>query len=208
LSLTPNVIVNTDLVGKDDIKSWQDLLAPKWKGKMAMHDPRQGSGPATSGIGIFRSLGEDFWQKMAAQDITLHARFDLPVSQVVNGEKSLSIWPPYSRTIIAIKAGAPIRIVHLDKGTSAYVNAVNIVKNAPHPNASLVLLNWMLSREGQAAIGKAVENYSIRKDVNEDWITIPELNTATFTLLETPNNIDPAITADATEFSNKIFGPQ
>lgn len=30
---------NTDLVSKDEIKSWRDLLQPKWKGKIILNDP-------------------------------------------------------------------------------------------------------------------------------------------------------------------------
>lgn len=207
-SITPSVIVNSDIVKPGEIKAWNDLLDSKWKGRIAMTEARQGSGPGTSGMFVFSSLGEEFWKKMAAQNITMHVSYDLPVSQVALGEKWITLFPAFSRTIAAIKAGAPVRITHLDGGTSYYINGVNLVKNAPHPNAALVVLNWMFSKEGQAAIGRGADNYTVRKDLKEDWIRIPELNTSTFTLMEPANNSDLTGPKTGTDFATKVFGPK
>ncbi|MDP2744861.1 MAG: extracellular solute-binding protein [Dehalococcoidia bacterium] len=205
-SITPSVIINTDLVRKSEIRSWNDLLDPKWKDRMVMSEARAGPGPGTSGLGAFMVLGEDFWKKMAAQRIILFPGIDLTVTQVALGEKSLALFPAFSRTVTAIRAGAPIQIVHLQEGTSYAVNAVNVLKSAPHPNAALVFLNWMLSKEGQAAISRATDNYSVRNDVTETWLRTPELNLGTYTLLEPPNNIDPVIQTKSRDFAIKIFG--
>jgi iron(III) transport system substrate-binding protein len=205
-SITPSLIVNSDVVKVGEIRTWNDLLDPKWRDKIAMTDARPGSGPGTSGMFMFSSLAEEFWKKMAAQRIAMYQSYDLPVSQVALGERWMALFPAFSRTVAAIKAGAPIRITHLEGGTSYYINGVTIVKNAPHPNAALVVLNWMFSREGQAAIGKGADNYSVRNDVAEDWIRIPELNLGTFTLLEPANNSDLAGPKKGTEFATSIFG--
>lgn len=204
--ITPSVLVNTDLVKKGEITSWNDLLDPKWRDKMVMTDPRPASGPGASGIWIFMGLGEDFWKKMAAQRITMQVRYDASVNQVVYGEKSLVLFPAFSRTVAAIRAGAPLQIVHLKEGTSYYLNGIIMLKDAPHPNASLMFLNWLFSREGQIAVGRSMGNYSVRKDVLEDWLMIPELNPAAFTMIEPPNNLDPEGSKKAAEFAKTTFG--
>ncbi|MBM2831436.1 MAG: Ferric transporter ATP-binding subunit, partial [Dehalococcoidia bacterium] len=50
-------VINTDLVKKGEITSWNDLLDPKWRDKMVMTDPRPGSGPGASGLGTWITFG-------------------------------------------------------------------------------------------------------------------------------------------------------
>ena len=153
-------------------------------------------------------LGEDYWKKVAAQRVTMQVKYDMVVSQVAFGEKPVAMFPAYSQLVNAIQAGAPVQIVHLKEGTTYYLSGVTFIKSAPHPNAALVFLNWMLSREGQTAIGKAAKTFSVRKDLNEDWLGIPELNLGTFKLLVPPNNVDPQTSPKGAEFGKKIFGIQ
>ncbi|MBM2831781.1 MAG: extracellular solute-binding protein family 1 [Dehalococcoidia bacterium] len=208
-AITPSVLANTDLVRKGEIQSWSDLLDPRWAGKIVMSDPRPGQGPGSAGISAWSTvLGEEFWKKLAAQRVTLHIRYEIPVNQVTFGEKAIAIFPAYSQSVAAIKAGAPMQIMHLKEGTSYYVNGVGFIANAPHPNAVLVLLNWMFSKEGQAAMGRAMETYTVRKDVSEDWFKIAELRPGTFTFLEPPNNLDPESSKRGGVFGKTIFGAQ
>ncbi|MBM2831782.1 MAG: hypothetical protein HW414_834, partial [Dehalococcoidia bacterium] len=78
----------------------------------------------------------------------------------------------------------------------------------PHPNAALVLLNWMFSKEGQTAMGGAAKTYSVRRDVNENWFNIAELRPGTFTFLDPPNNLDPQNAPRGAAFAKAIFGTQ
>ncbi|MBM2831718.1 MAG: putative binding protein component of iron transporter precursor [Dehalococcoidia bacterium] len=205
-SLTPSVLANTDLVRPGEITSWNDLLDSRWRDRMVMNDPRTGSGPGASGLGAWTILGEDFWKKMAAQRITLQASYGVQIDQLVHGEKSVGLFPSYSRTVAAIRAGAPLKIVNLKEGTSIYVNAVMVVKNAPHPNASLVFLNWLLTKEGQIVMGKVLENSSMRTDVVEDWWKIAELRPGAYTVLEPPNNLDLETPKKGVDLATKLFG--
>ncbi|MFC1968410.1 ABC transporter substrate-binding protein [Chloroflexota bacterium] len=153
-SLIPSLLVNTDLIKKDEITSWYDLLDPKWKGNMVMEDPRfPGSGNAT--LAAFTSLGEDFWTKLAAQDILMLRRMAV-IDAIVHGEKLLAIGPSSTRPMAAINAGAPVKLIHLKEGTPSADKGAVLVKDAPHPNAALVLLHWMLTKEGQVAINTAL----------------------------------------------------
>lgn len=205
--ITPSIIVNSDLVRSGEIQSWQDLLDPRWRDKMVMTDPRSGTGPGTSGLfAWWKVLGEDYWKKLVAQRPSLTVNPELPVQQIALGEKSIAIFPNFLRIAPAIKAGAPVQIVHLKEGTSYYVTGVALIKNAPHPNASLVFLNWMYTKEGQIAIGNAANVYTIRKDVSDSWINVKEYRPENYTLLEPPNNVDLQGNQKAVEFAKTIFG--
>lgn len=56
-----------------------------------------------------------------------------------------------------------------------YVGAVGLLKQAPHPNATKVAINWLLSWEGQIAFQSAladIGNYceSMREDISKEII--------------------------------------
>lgn len=205
MGLTPSLIINTDLVKPGEIQSWQDLLDPKWKDKIVMSDPRAGSGPAAGGIWVWAKLGEDYWKKLATQRPTMTVSAELPTQQVAYGEKYVAIFPNFLRVVSAITAGAPVQLVHLKEGTAYYISGVGRVKNSPHPNAALVLLNWMFTKEGQAAVGKSSGLFTVRKDVTEDWIRIRELRAGNYTLLEPAANF-PGYSQKGAEFARGIFG--
>ena len=44
-----------------------------------------------------------------------------------------------------------------------------ILKNPAHPNASKVFVNWLLSKEGQTAVTKALGQPTRRFDVDTRW---------------------------------------
>ncbi|MDP2662843.1 MAG: ABC transporter substrate-binding protein [Dehalococcoidia bacterium] len=204
--ITPSIIVNSDLVREGEITSWNDLLDARYRDRMVMTDPRSGTGPGTSGFFAWMTLGEEFWKKIAAQRPNLQVNPEIPTQQTVSGEKLIAIFPNFLRVTSAIRAGAPLRIVHFKEGTSYYITGVVLVKDAPHPNAALVFLNWMMSKEGQEAIGKAANLYTLRKDVKDSWIAVKELFPENFKALEPPKNIDIEGNAKAVEFAKKIFG--
>ena len=48
--------------------------------------------------------------------------------------------------------------------------AIGILKNAPHPNAAKVFVNWLLSKEGQEVWGQAMHDGTRRVDVDTKWL--------------------------------------
>ena len=96
------------------------------------------------------------------------------------GKFPLAIAAPISDIMRAEQQGLPIGIFqpgHFKEGVNLVAGAGSAVllKNAPHPNAAKVALNWLLSREGQIAFQKnyaAVEGGadSRRIDIPKDEI--------------------------------------
>lgn len=202
-ALIPSVLINTDLVRPSEVTALADLLAPRWKGNIAMEDPRVG-GAGNATLATFISLGEDFWKKIAAQNVQLMPSA-LGINAIVHGDKHLEIGASSTRGLAAIKAGAPMQYIHVKEGTPSVTKGAVLTKNAPHPNAALVVLNWLLSKEGQTAVNMATGDPSIRSDVGEDWV-YPSLRSQAAQKLLPPVDNDPDYQKKGSDFGVKIFG--
>ena len=62
-----NIWYNSDQVKADEIRIYDDLLNPKWKGKIGMWDPRQGGAAAGKWAFLWSTKGEAYLRKLVAQ---------------------------------------------------------------------------------------------------------------------------------------------
>jgi iron(III) transport system substrate-binding protein len=170
--VTDTVWYNSDLVKPEEITSYEQLLDPKWKGKIAILDPRTpGSGESTWGF-LWRIKGEKYLTKLAAQDMIVGRNLRQLAEAVARGKAALSIGVSYYTYLPFVKAGLPVKpLPHLKEGFYASSGSGNltVIKNSPHPNAGKVFLNWFLSKEGQTAFTKALGQPTRRLDVDTQW---------------------------------------
>ena len=151
---------NTKLVKPGEIKSYWDLLNPKWKGKIVAYDPSLGgAGDAMRFFYHEKSLGPEFIKRILTEtDIVISSDTRQMGDWLAGGKFALSIFGPISRMDLDVMQvqGLPVSWFPpeaLKEG--AYITAgsggVALINKAPHPNAAKVGLNWLLSREGQIA---------------------------------------------------------
>jgi iron(III) transport system substrate-binding protein len=151
---------NTKLVNPAEIKSYWDLLNPKWKGKIVAYDPTLGgAGDAMRFFYYQKSLGPEFIKRILTEtDIVISSDTRQMGDWLAGGKFALSIFGPISRMDLDIMQiqGLPVSWFapeQLKEG--AYITAgsggVALINKAPHPNAAKIGLNWLLSREGQIA---------------------------------------------------------
>jgi iron(III) transport system substrate-binding protein len=180
LVMTPyqrgTLFYNTNLVKPDEITSYKDLLAPKWKDKMQLDDPRRpGPGQATFiFFYLHPDLGADFIRALAKQNITFQNDYQQEIDLVGQGKTPLLIGGVDYLAEARMKQGAPIGIVppaQLKEGTdvSSASGDVSVFNKAPHPNAAKVYVNWLLGAKEQEAYARATGFVSSRVDVNGDW---------------------------------------
>jgi len=174
----PPFIYNTNLVSPNDFKSWTDLLDAKWHGKITLKDPLSAGG----GLGnstlwyTHESLGKDFMRKLLTQKDIVMPRDDRQMLDfAARGKYPIAIGPSDVLTNEFIARGLPLKHLHpetLKEGT--YITAGNgslvIVRNAPHPNALRVYVDYLLSPEGQLEWSKAAGFASLRRDVPKDHV--------------------------------------
>lgn len=163
-----SVTVNSDLVKPDDIKSYRDLLEPKWKGKIAMHDPSvAGSGQLFVAVHANYIMGQDFLKQLAAQEPFISRDLRLLVEWVARGKYLVGIALDTGSIKEMKSIGAPLQQVVPKEGVSQTTGAgfLSLPKNVPHPNTSTLFINWILSKEGQTTYAITGGSQSAREDI-------------------------------------------
>lgn len=64
-----------------------------------------------------------------------------------------------------VAEGAPVKPLDMKEGVLGFGQTENMVAGAPHPNAAKVLMNWLLSKEGQTVTARAKNSLPLRTDV-------------------------------------------
>ena len=165
---------NTQLLKPDEYRAFDDLLNSKWKGKIAILDPRSAGGGTSSWAFFYKVKGEEFLRKLAAQELTLSREQRLLGESLAKGRFAITIGLTYYSLAPFIKANLPIKpLPEAKEGsyTSSGSGALSVVKNSSHPNATKVFVNWLLSKEGQETYGKAMGQATRRLDVETKWLT-------------------------------------
>lgn len=165
---------NTDLVKPDEIKSYKDLLLPKWKGKISINDPTMpGAGGKWFGMSLWAKMVDlDYMRALAGQDPAILTDTRLQVDWLAQGKYPLAIAAKTGVFTDFVAAGAPVnRLPAPVEG--AYLSSgggnVALVKGRPHPNATRLYLNWMLTQEGQTVFSQASGRQSRRLDVSTEY---------------------------------------
>ncbi|TMB65439.1 MAG: extracellular solute-binding protein [Deltaproteobacteria bacterium] len=164
---------NTDLVKPGELSSYDDLLLPKWKGKIGFFEPRMPS----AGQGLWGFLmkikGKDFLQKLAEQNLFISRDGKQIADALAKGTLAVGLGvsqrfvDPYIKTGLPIK---PLMSIKEGMGGSNGFGTVAVMKNAPHPNAAKVYINWLLGKEGQDLYGRALTQGTRRLDVETKWL--------------------------------------
>ena len=156
---------NTKEVAEKDVpKSLDDLLDPKWKGKMAV--PGSSTTPQWLGATIL-DKGEPFVRQLARQQGIRNYKIGGRAlsNLVVSGEVPLSPTIFNSHMFTSAAKGAPVGWRAL--GTvHTNTNTMGLAKNAPHPHAGMLLVDYFLGREGQG-IRHEMGYASGRKDIDD-----------------------------------------
>ena len=151
--LTPGY--NTDLVPKAAApKTYEDLLDPRWKGKIVWNTA---SAPSAAGgfIGVtLTAMGEEkgraYLKELAKQNVTgIQVAARQVLDQVIAGEYAIALNIFNNHAVISAAKGAPSAWIPMNPAM-AVLSVISVTKDAPHPNASKLFLEFLVSEEGQA----------------------------------------------------------
>jgi iron(III) transport system substrate-binding protein len=170
---TGSIWHNPSQATPEELRSFDDYLAPKWKGRIGFSDPRvPGSGQSIWSF-MWEIKGEDYLKKMVQQDLFLTRDLRQLADALAKGRIALGFGVGRTQAEPFMKAGLPIKPAPEPKEglpSSNGFGVLGIVKDPPHPNAAKVFVSWFLSKEGQEWYSKVMQNGSRRLDVDTKWL--------------------------------------
>jgi iron(III) transport system substrate-binding protein len=167
---------NTDLVNPAEFKSYWDLLRPKWKGRIVATDPRTGEGRNGSRFLYYNpDLGPQYLRRLLGEmDLVFSRDYRQATDWLGQKRYAIFLFSQTDDTLNAKQQGLPVQVLDTTNwkegvGLDPIAGAYALMDKPAHPNAAKVLLNWLLSREGQIAVQKDPEsagrNDSLRIDI-------------------------------------------
>ena len=174
--------VNRDAVPEEQLRTVDDLLDPRLKGKISSQDPRI-TGPMSSFMGYLIGVkGEDWVRRLLSQDLVLMAGGREQTEAVVRGRIPIGLGVNAADVEQFKREGLTANVKNVDpesdagRRVSGGFGNLMLVNRAPHPNAAKVYINWLLSKDGQAAWVEATDLNSRRLDVGGPAETAPKAN--------------------------------
>jgi ABC-type Fe3+ transport system substrate-binding protein len=170
---THGIWYNSSLAKPEELRSFDDYLSAKWKGKIGFSDPRVPSSGQSIWSFMWDVKGEEFLKKLAQQDLFLTRDLRQLTDTLSKGKVAVAFGIGRSQAEPFVKAGLPIKPVPAPKEglpASNSFGVLGIVKDPPHPNATRIFVNWFLSREGQDWYGRVMQNGTRRLDVDTQWL--------------------------------------
>jgi iron(III) transport system substrate-binding protein len=142
------LVYNTNLVKKEDVpRTYEDLINPKWKGKIVIRDDDF----PTFGM-MLRVMGKDkglnFMRRLAAQGVELRSGSTLAIQDISAGAVPLGMNLYGTRVEELKKKRAPVDWIPMEF-VLVSIEPLSVAAKAPNPNAARLFVDFLLSKEGQ-----------------------------------------------------------
>lgn len=145
------IVYNTNLVKQEEApKSIFDLTNPKWKGQVAIADPRFGS-TSFHIAALYAEIGDEkadeFFRNLKANDVKIVDGNSVVRDMVVRGEVKMGLTDT-DDVNVALEDKQPVAMVLPDRdgmGAPLMPNMVSLITGAPHSEAGKKLVDYLLS---------------------------------------------------------------
>ena len=161
------VAYNTNLVARNQAPgSWEDLLQPKWKGKVAANSISR----SVTFTPLWYAWGPEraskFLEGLVANGLLIRKEGgDASLRLLEGGEYSLLMTAGDFQVYEDQQGGAPAEWLALDPVPTTSGGLMAALKDAAHPNALRIYLNWWLSEEGQRIYATSTRTFPIHPKI-------------------------------------------
>ncbi|TBL71382.1 ABC transporter substrate-binding protein [Paenibacillus thalictri] len=174
------IMYNKKLVPDNEApKSWEDLLDPKWKGKIAFADPSKAS---TSYIQLatmltaFEKNGEKGWDYVKKYSKNLDTKLlsgsSAVPKAVADGEFPVGV--TYEEAAFRhVVGGAPVGVIYPKEGTSVLPDIAALIKNGKNSENGKKFLDFLVSKDMQEMVSTEFKRRSVRDDVKPTEGLVP-----------------------------------
>ena len=143
------IAVNNDKI-KDPPKSWKDLLDPKFKGKVAMPNPKVAATALATVSAVTDKYGWEYWQKLKANGVVVSPTMEMR-EKFGRGEYPITI--TMEEDVLKQKVqGVRATVIYPEEGSVIVPGYICILKDTQNPEGARKLVDWWLSRDGQLAM--------------------------------------------------------
>ena len=159
---------NTQKVKRDELpQTYEGFLDPKWKGRIAVEATDSEWMAAIVKVWGDKR-GNDFFQKLSAMKPDVRKGHVLLAQLVATGEIQVGL-TMYNANIESLKKkGAPIDFVPVQP-VIARPQGIGVAKSAPHPNAAVLFVDFVLSPEGQKlyeSLGRVPASTKVKSELS------------------------------------------
>lgn len=171
--VTPEIAVNDKLLPAASLRSWKQLLDPKWRGKIITQDPRVAGGGSTTPTFLYKYFGPEYvralyidQQPFISRDGETAARELAQGSYVAWVGGYPAALDPFAKAGYPIAYATPSDAPEIFSGGFGLICLMN---RAPHPNAAKLFVNWLAGPDGTATLGANLKEYTLRTDIDQRW---------------------------------------
>jgi iron(III) transport system substrate-binding protein len=152
------IVYNTTKVRPEDApRSVFDLADPRWKGQVAIADPRFGS-TSFHVAALYAELGDqrmdDYFGRLKANEVKIVDGNSVVRDMVARGEVAVGLTDT-DDVNVALEAKQPVAMILPDRegfGVPVMPNMVSLIANAPHPDEGKQLIDYLLSADVERAL--------------------------------------------------------
>lgn len=175
-SQQPSVLMyNKNLVGEEDVpKTWEDLLDPKWEGKIASANPGSSSSAYTILCTAVMSTSKDknydegwAYMEKLAKNIILSGGSSSVYKGVADGEYPLGLTLEQLAYVYVSADPEKTGMVYLENGSSNAPDGFAMVKDCPEPENAKIFMDFLLSKECQQIMSDQFGRRTVRTDVEQ-----------------------------------------